>query len=138
MENQNDKLILDENVNESKDSYTSPLIYRFVSNLYNLVSVVLLLASLVIFAHTVYLYFTNPPIGRTPYYDSFYTEIHSDNIAVSIIFFGFIPWIGLTIFFYALNLVKHGRLAQKKWVLFNTVSGIMTFMSLWWLFLLFD
>jgi uncharacterized membrane protein len=139
MENENEKLILDENLHELTDSYQSPLIYRFVSNLYNLVSLVIILASFAIFIHTLYLYFTNPPIEKyVPYYDSFYTEINDDEMTQMTIFFGFLAWIGLTIFFYILNWVEHGLLAQKNWVLFNTISAIITFLCIIWLGALSD
>jgi sensor histidine kinase YesM len=139
MENLNEKLILDENLHESTDSYQSPLIYKFVSYLYNLVSVIIVLASFAIFVHTLYLYFTNPPIEKyVRYSDSFYTAINDDEITQTIIFLGFLAWIGLTIGFHILNWVEHGRLAQKKWVLFNTISAVITFLCIIWLVALFD
>ena len=136
---ENDKLILDENVNESKDSYTSPLIYRFVSNIFNLISIVLLFASLAIFVHSLYLNFTNPPIEKyRAYSDSFHTQIYRDNPFCLLIILGFLAWIAIAIFFNIVNWVEHGRLAKRKWVIFNNVCGIIVFICWYWLGLLFD
>jgi hypothetical protein len=126
MEKQNEKLILDENINESIDLYKSPLIYRIINNLYNLVSVVLFFASLILLGQF-YSGFGYNILEHSIYNNS----ITYNAILGLILFISFVAWIGLSILFYILNWVERGQLAKRKWVIFNIISGILAFYSVW-------
>jgi hypothetical protein len=125
MEKQNEKLILDENINESIDLYKSPLIYRIINNLYNLVSVVLFFASLILLGQ----FYSD--FGYNILEHSIYNNSITYNAILGLILFiSFVAWIGLSILFYILNWVERGQLAKRKWVIFNIISGILAFYSI--------
>jgi hypothetical protein len=133
MEKQNDKLILDENVNESIDSYKPPMIYGIIASIYNFISILLTIVSLILLlqAYSDFVY----KIFDHPIYIASFT---CNEILGFILLLSFVAWIGLSILFYILNWVELGQLAKRKWIIFNTISGILAYYSIWFLLKDFD
>jgi hypothetical protein len=139
MEKQNDKLILDENIDGNTQSIEFSLSYKIIANLYCVISSVLFISSLKVLIHTAYLDYLNPPLEKDRFYcDSFYKEVGYANEGNWLfLFLGFIVWIAFTIPFFNKDF-KQWRERHPYWKFFNVFCGILAFVSWYWLGLLFD
>jgi hypothetical protein len=136
---ENEKLILDENIDGNTQSIEFSLSYKIVANLYCLISSILLIASSKILIHAAYLDYMNPPMEKyIPYCDSFYIEIWFANEGNWLfLLLGIIVWVAFSIPCFNKDF-KQWRERHPYWKIFNILCGILAFVSWYWLDLLFD
>jgi hypothetical protein len=136
---ENEKFILDENMNGNTHSIEFSLSYKIIANLYCVISSILLIPSLKVLIHTAYLDYMNPPMEKyIPYCDSFYTEVwYANDDSFGFLFLGVMVWIAFTIPCFNKDF-KQWRERHPYWKFFNIFCGILAFVSWYWLGALFD